>query len=76
MSPDYATLAKALARCTFVPGSWDKRFVERIDRARYDESARGLSPRQEESLRRLVQKYHRQLPADVVALAASLRPVE
>jgi hypothetical protein len=55
-------LALALARCRFLPGSWDKSFVRgMVHRARTapDEP---LTEHQAELMRRLAYKYRRQIP--------------
>ncbi len=52
--------ADALARCSFLPGSWDKRFAR-------DMAARTeFSPRQAANIARLAWKYRRQMPAALV----------
>lgn len=80
MTPEYATIARALRRCTFVHGSAisqsDFGFIRSIDAMRYNEQAGPLTRRDEKSLRTLAQKYRRQLEPAIVALATSLEPKE
>ena len=52
--------AAALARCSFLPGSWDKRFVRDVA------SLKTHTPLQAANIDRLAWKYRRQLPARLV----------
>lgn len=52
--------AAALARCTFLPGSWDKRFVQDVW------ALEEFSTLQEANINRLALKYRRQMPARLV----------
>lgn len=61
----FDTMVDALVRCTFLPGSWDKRFVH--DMSRLGESK--MTGKQADSIIRLVHKYRRQLSADIIILA-------
>lgn len=58
MHSDHYQALKALSRCTFYPGSWDKRFVR-------DMAALGpydlLTPKQEQNIERLTYCYRKQL---------------
>lgn len=49
---------RALARCTFLPGHPDKRFVHAFA---YATEETGLTPKQEDYLDRLSHRYRRQL---------------
>ena len=72
----YATIAKALARCTYVPGCWDKRFARAtaaLADANPDWSFTNL---QRASLIRLAHRYRRQVATEVVMLAEDLAEVE
>lgn len=54
-------LVSALSKCTFLPASWDKRFVnDMLGRQKF-------SQKQADAVRRLVHKYHRQMPAELLA---------
>ncbi len=72
MTPEYAKIIRALSSCSFLPGSWEKNFVRKMDAKRYDDNACCLSDRQRKTVRDLAQKYRRQLSAEIVALAAAL----
>jgi hypothetical protein len=48
----------ALARCTMLPGSWDKRFVR--DLQAFPDGCR-ITPRQAEMISKLLHRYRRQL---------------
>jgi hypothetical protein len=76
MTPEYAQIARALARCgvSFLPSSKDRRIILEIDAMRYNEQEKPLTRKQEGSLRTLAQKYRWQLPDEIVALAAKLEP--
>lgn len=70
MTPDEVTMSTALARCRFAPGTWAKKFALNMGT-----QARAIAPwitdAQARHLRREVQAYRRQIPAEVVALAAT-----
>jgi len=57
-----------LTSCTFKPGCWDKKFVrdlaERVRGGHVD-----FSERQRETLLRLVHKYRRQIPTEILIIA-------
>lgn len=52
----------ALARCTFLPASWDKRFVQSVWGQDHDT----LTPLQVATVDRLAWKYRRQMPKPLV----------
>jgi hypothetical protein len=64
---DELTMARALAGCSFTPGTWDKRFAR--DLAAQLRATEQITQAQAENLRRMVHRYRRQIPAEVVALA-------
>lgn len=68
MTPDEVVMAAALGECSFPVASWDKRYGRGVAA-----QARGIVPwitaAQARHLRRMVQRYRRQVPADVVRLA-------
>ena len=73
MSADEIRMGTALGLCRFVPATFDKRFAgEMALWARDDEPL--ITEKQSECLRRMVHKYRRQIPADVVALAGERPP--
>ena len=56
----FPRLIRALARCTFPVGSWDKRFVRNmLDREEFSE-------KQQACILRLVHRYRRQIPTDII----------
>lgn len=59
MTTDEMQAVMALVRCTFLPGSWDKRFVRALGQHARDTP---LSDKQREWLWKLVWKYRRQIP--------------
>lgn len=60
MTPQQATICKALAEVSYTPGSWDKKFANSIGiMARANGS---LSLKQNESMFRLLYKYRKELP--------------
>jgi hypothetical protein len=58
-------LAKALARCTFIPASFDKRFAKDI-RARAEMEPPTITEKQAALMREKVRRYRRQIPAEDV----------
>lgn len=72
MTDAQAQLIQALARCSMLPGTFDKRFTHDLA-----EKPRGyaLSDRQDEFVRRLAYKYRKQLAAQNPNLATP-RPAE
>jgi hypothetical protein len=53
------SLAQALARCIFLPGSWDKRFA-------HDMAARSnVTEKQAANITRLAWRYRKQLPPGI-----------
>lgn len=53
--------AKALAQCTFLPGSAEKRFVRDMERKAIYDMQSALTPRQASYLELLCYKFRRQL---------------
>jgi hypothetical protein len=68
----YATIAKALNRCTYVPGCWDKRFARAMAAIADVDPEWAFTERQRASLLRLAHKYRRQVATEVVMLAQDL----
>jgi hypothetical protein len=62
MTPAERTCADALARCTFLPGEYNKRFARNIAALPDDKE---LSDKQRANLFRLVHRYRRQIPPGV-----------
>jgi hypothetical protein len=63
MTPDQIERAKALAKCTFWPGSRDKRFMKAMAfRAEHDPGLE-LTEKQVKYMTDLIHKYRRQLAA-------------
>lgn len=60
MTPQQATICKALAGLSYTPGSWDKRFANTI--AIMARANGSLSLKQNESMFRLLYKYRKELP--------------
>ena len=58
-------MLSALAKCTFLPASFDKRFV----RDMLGRNPEAMTEKQRRLVSALVQRYRRQIPASVVALA-------
>lgn len=61
-----------LCRCTFLPTTWDKRFVRAL--AQHD-STKPLSEKQQEWLWKLVWKYRRQIE-DTVLIRHAQRQID
>ena len=57
--------AKALANCTFLPASWDKRFARDMARQANAETP-VFSEKQIENINRLAWKYRRQISEKLV----------
>lgn len=72
MTPEQQTLAKALNRCTFMPGTGTKRFASDMAHLAEQDSSREITPRQAEYLRTAVIRFRRQIPRDVVELAQKM----
>jgi hypothetical protein len=68
----YVAVAKALRRCTFTPGCWDKRFARAMSAIADEDFDRRFSERQRANLIRLAHKYRRQLATEVIVLAQDL----
>lgn len=62
-------IALALGNCTFLPGSWDKRFARDLAFAAKNSPDVAFTERQAAHLLRLAHKYRRQLPAEIVLRA-------
>jgi len=61
----YIVMLAALVRCTFLPASWDKRFVNGM----FDRDITKATDRQRATIVRLVHRYRRQIPTEVIMLA-------
>ncbi len=61
MTPDQIDKALKLRRCSFLPGSWDKRFARDIGFVAEHHPAKELTERQSKCLDNLVHKYRRQI---------------
>jgi len=59
-----ADRVRALSRCTFLPGTRDKRFAR--DMAIIVDAGCPLTIKQVEHINRLARKYRRQMPADTI----------
>jgi hypothetical protein len=57
---DWRQQARRLARCSFLPGSWDKRFARDLA-ARAEDPEATITEKQAAALARLTQRYRRQL---------------
>lgn len=68
MVVDEQAMALALAQVTMIPGIPSKGFARAMAAAARAE-APAITERQADTLRSLVYRYRRQIPADVVALA-------
>lgn len=67
MTADEQRMIEALARATFLPASWAKRFARDLA-AQATAHEPKITDRQAEALAHLVHTYRRQLPADVRGL--------
>jgi hypothetical protein len=67
MTPEYAKIAIALSRRTFLPGSWDKRFARAMDFLAGEDKPETKAQRVQ--LLRLAHKYRRQLETEIIILA-------
>lgn len=61
MTPDQITKALKLRTCSFLPGSWDKRFAKDIGDVAKQDPGKELTPAQAEWLDKLTHRYRRQL---------------
>lgn len=68
MTSDEIRMGEALGLCRFVPASFDKRFVGEMAACARDE-APSITEKQATLLRRMVHRYRRQLPREILALA-------
>lgn len=75
MTMDQMTLALALNRVVFVPGTATKRFARDMAYNATSLKPRALTEKQAEYLRTAVIRFRRQIPADTVELAKSMEPV-
>lgn len=66
MTPAMIGIARHLGRCTFLPGSWDKRFARDIAALAEHSPDKDLTDRQAAHLLRLTHKYRRQMPTQIV----------
>jgi hypothetical protein len=66
MTDAQTDMVVALQAASILPGSWDRRFVRSLARLPVGSE---LSARQDANLRRMVRRYHRQIPPAVVQLA-------
>lgn len=73
MTPDEIRMGEALGLCRFVPASFDKRFVGEMAACARDE-APAITEKQATLLRRMVHRYRRQLPREILALAGECPP--
>lgn len=69
MTEDQKTMALHLGVCTFVPGSYDKRFAKNMWFLATENADQAITDRQHSCLCRLTYRYRRQIPKDVVAIA-------
>lgn len=61
MTDEEKDMAEKLGRCTFLPGSFDKRFTQdMVDYAKREETPK-LTEKQASHLRRLFHKYRKQI---------------
>lgn len=67
MLPSERRMATALAKCSFLPGSFAKRFARTVG-SQAEEPEPRITEGQAAVLRTLVHAYRRQIPAAVVAL--------
>jgi hypothetical protein len=72
MTPDEIRMGTALGFVRCVPATFDKRFVGEMAARARDEPT--ITEKQATLLRRMVHKYRRQIPADVVRLAGECPP--
>lgn len=66
MTDEQRKIAAALWRCTFLPGSHDKRFARDMAARAAMASPPDLTEKQAAHLARLAYKYRRQMPAHLV----------
>lgn len=74
MTESEQIIAAALGQCSFLPGSWDKRFIRDIARISHAPPIAKLTPLQLTNLCRMAHKYRWQLSSEITALAASIAP--
>ncbi|NUQ07033.1 MAG: hypothetical protein HUU31_24340 [Anaerolineae bacterium] len=61
MTPEQIAQAKALVRCTFLPGSYDKRFAKDMAFYAVHQPGRELTEKQAALLEKMMHRYRRQL---------------
>jgi hypothetical protein len=66
MTDHQRAVAEALSRCSFLPGSHDKRFARDMGASARQTPTPDLTERQATHLDRLAFKYRRQMPAHLV----------
>lgn len=69
MTPAERSIAIALGRCSFPPGSWDKRFARDLASVAERSPEIAYTERQAAHLLRLAHKYRRQLPSTIIESA-------
>lgn len=74
MTPAQISMATALARVTFPPGSGTKRFARDMADLATQQPDKVLTLRQAQYLAEAVVRYRRQIPAAVEALAKAALP--
>jgi hypothetical protein len=68
----YRRVAAALGHCSFLPGSWDKRFARDLAAAAGSDPEPEFSEAQRAHLLRLAHKYRRQLGAQILEVVLDL----
>lgn len=61
----YVAMISALARCTFLPASWDKRFVGAMCQRPPDK----MTEPHRATILRLIHRYRRQISTEIIILA-------
>jgi hypothetical protein len=69
MTPPETQIALALANCSFLPATWDKRFCRGLGEQARNKPDHPLSEAQRAHLLRLSHKYRRQLPTKIIMAA-------
>jgi hypothetical protein len=62
MTNEQLEIATHLIRCTVLPGSWDKRFINKVGQIAVSLPKQDITESQNEWLFRLLYKYRRQMP--------------
>lgn len=76
MTPEQISMARALARCNFVPGLPVKRFAHDMADKANQTPDQPLTQRQSQYLAEMVVRFRVQIPDKVVALARAALPPE